>query len=130
MISSTNLYIIPYYDSFSEYYYHIIVLNNKPKGPLQNFVKLMKVNNASSKTNKYNSACDYVIENKILNLNTINRSTIKENICTIDDINEIYDYLINNNYVINNTITQYLTENIKIVSNDKKKLIFSFNYIS
>ena len=121
---------MPYYDSFSEYYYHIIVLNNKPKGPLQNFVKLMKVNNASSKINKYNSGCDYVIENKILNLNTINRSTIKENICTIDDINEIYDYLINNKYVINDTITQYLTENIKIVSNDKKKLIFSFNYIS
>ena len=89
MISTISLYMTPYYDIRNSNYYHIIILNNKPEGPLKKFVKTIHINNTSSKINRANeSYCGYAISTKILSNNS------KLDICTMEDITELYDYLI------------------------------------
>ena len=127
MISTISLYMTPYYDNINEDYHHIIILNNKPEGPLKKFVKQIHINNSSSKIRKSNeSYCGYAISRNILSNNSNN---ISLNICVMEDITEIYDYLINNEYILNSDLTKLLTENTYMVSNNSKRLLFSFTYI-
>ncbi len=115
---SYNLYIEPYYDNDTNYY-HILTLNRQPKGPLTNFTKLMSIKNLSTKmSNSNDNYCTVVIKNSILGNVTHN----KIQICTNDDVTEVIDFLTNNNYIINENITDYLSKY------NSKKLLFNFKY--
>jgi hypothetical protein len=115
---SYNLYIEPYYDNDTSYY-HILTLNRQPKGPLTNFTKLMSIKNLSTKmSNSNDNYCTVVIKNSILG----NVSHNKIQICTNEDVTEVIDFLTNNNYIINENMTDYLS---KYNSN---KLLFNFKY--
>ena len=115
---SYNLFLEPYFDNNISYY-HILTINKEPQGPLGNYIKLMPINNISTKINNANhNYCSFVIKKSILGLNYID----KLNICTIDDITNIIDFLNNNNYIINESITNILS-NI-----NSKKLVFNFKY--
>tara|TARA_B100000767_G_C19649885_1_gene486238 strand:- start:173 stop:547 length:375 start_codon:yes stop_codon:yes gene_type:complete len=115
---SYNLYIEPYYDNDTNYY-HILTLNRQPKGPLTNFTKLMSIKNLSTKMgNSNDNYCTVVIKNSILGNVTHN----KIQICTNDDVTEVIDFLTNNNYIINENITDYLSKY------NSKKLLFNFKY--
>ncbi|AET73240.1 hypothetical protein PGAG_00351 [Phaeocystis globosa virus 12T] len=115
---SYNLYIEPYYDNDTNYY-HILTLNRQPKGPLTNFTKLMSIKNISTKMGNLNdNYCTVVIKNSILGNVTHN----KIQICTNDDVTEVIDFLTNNNYIINEEITDYLSKY------NSKKLLFNFKY--
>ena len=115
---SYNLYIEPYYDNDTNYY-HILTLNRQPKGPLTNFTKLMSIKNLSTKMgNSNDNYCTVVIKNSILA--NIRHNKIK--ICTNDDVTEVIDFLINNNYIINKNITEYLSKY------NSKNLLFNFKY--
>ena len=57
------------------------------------------------------------------------------NICTIEDITNLYDFLINNNYTINNELTNLLNNSnnnyINMNSNNEKiKFYLSFQSIT
>tara|TARA_B110000008_G_C16916103_1_gene542778 strand:- start:811 stop:1185 length:375 start_codon:yes stop_codon:yes gene_type:complete len=115
---SYNLFLEPYYDNTTNYY-HILTLNKQPHGPLSNFIKLMPIKNISTKINKANeNYCAFTIKNNILG----NITHDKLNICTLDDITEIIDFITNNNYIINNDITDILSKN------NSKKLLLNFKY--
>ncbi len=115
---SYNLYIEPYYDNDTNYY-HILTLNRQPKGPLTNFTKLMSIKNLSTKMgNSNDNYCTVVIKNSILG----NVSHNKIQICTNDDVTEVIDFLTNNNYIINENMTDYLSKY------NSKKLLFNFKY--
>ena len=115
---SYNLYIEPYYDNDTSYY-HILTLNRQPKGPLTNFTKLMSIKNLSTKMgNSNDNYCTVVIKNSILGNVTHN----KIQICTNEDVTEVIDFLTNNNYIINENITDYLSKY------NSKKLLFNFKY--
>ena len=115
---SYNLYIEPYYDN-DRNYYHILTLNRQPKGPLTNFTKLMSIKNLSTKMgNSNDNYCTVVIKNSILG----NVSHNKIQICTNEDVTEVIDFLTNNNYIINENITDYLSKY------NSKKLLFNFKY--
>ena len=130
MISTISLYMTTYYDNINGDYHHIIILNKKPEGPLKKFVKQIHINNGSSKIKKANeSYCGYAISRDILSNNSNNSNNIRLNICVMEDITEIYDYLINNEYILNSDLTKLLTENTYMVSNNSKRLLFSFTYI-
>jgi hypothetical protein len=115
---SYNLYIEPYYDN-DRNYYHILTLNREPKGPLRNFTKIIYMKNLSAKTlNMNENYCGVVIKNNILG----NVSDNKIEICTNNDITEVVDFLTNNNYIINDTMTEILSKH------SSKKILFNFRY--
>tara|TARA_B100000900_G_C20505910_1_gene685848 strand:- start:242 stop:616 length:375 start_codon:yes stop_codon:yes gene_type:complete len=115
---SYNLLLEPFYDNNSAYY-HILTINKQPKGPLGNYVKLMPIKNISTKINKANeNYCSFVIKKSILGSNYNDNLQI----CTIDDITNIIDFLSNNNYIINESLTNILN---KI---NLKKLLLNFKY--
>jgi len=115
---SYNLNIEPYYDNNISYY-HILTINKKPQGPLSNYIKLIPIKNISTKINKANeNYCAFVINNRILS----NIRNNKLEICTIDDITDLLDFITNNNYIINNTIGNILSEV------NSKKLVLNFKY--
>ena len=115
---SYNLILEPFYDN-NITYYHILTIDKQPKGPLSNFTKLMPIKNISTKINIANqNYCSFVINNSILGSTKNN----KLQICTIDDMTNIIDFLNNNNYIIEESITNILSN---IIS---KKLVFNFKY--
>lgn len=117
---SYNIFLEPYYDNIQNYY-HILTINKSPQGPLSNYVKLIKINNISRKIDKSNeSYCRHAISNKILERKKNNNLEI----CTIEDITEVLDFLSNNNYIINETISNIVSEinNRKILLNFKYKI--------
>ena len=120
---SFNINIEPYYHN--ENYYHILTLNTIPLGPFNNYIKRMAINNPSTKIKVSNrSYCGYVISDEIL----IEKNR-EINICTIDNITEICDYLINNNYIINERINNiFNNSNSCNLNNNLKKIILVFSY--
>jgi len=110
------------YDSLCKEYYNILTLNKQPEGPLKEYTKLINITMASA-NETYNSRCTVAITNNILT-NHINNSSKYSNLLMLEDLNELTEFLINNTYIIDNSITKiYKNTN----SNDNsKKLIYSF----
>ena len=132
-IESTNIFLEPYFNSYTNNYYHIITLNKIPSGPLNIYIKHIAIKNISTKINKANeNYCSYVISKNLLTRNNQNYINNEIDICTIENITDIYEFLINNNYTINNELTNILRNNncsspqSSIINN--KKLLFSINY--
>jgi len=145
-MNTTNLFLENYYDFHNTSYYQILTLNNIPNGPLKNHIKLISMKNVSTINNANTNYCSYVINKNILinnsNSNSNSNSNItnfinnKFNYCTIEDITQVYDFLINNNYTINNELTNIiksfssanssLENQFTIINN--KKLLLCFNY--
>jgi len=128
------LYNEIYYDPLCKEYFNILTLNKQPEGELKKYVKLVSITSPSTKQNTLISKyCTYAISNNLL-LNMENQNLIigniynnYNNILTIDNINEVTEFLINNNYNIDNSITKiYNNSNIFNNSNHSKKLIYSF----
>ena len=137
-MNTTNLFLENYYDFHNTSYYQILTLNNIPNGPLQSYIKLISIKNVTKINNANTNYCSYVITKNILNStsNITNFINNKFNYCTIEDITQIYDFLLNNNYIINNELTNIiksfssanssLENQFTIINN--KKLLLCFNY--
>ena len=143
-MNTTNLFLENYYDFHNTSYYQILTLNNIPNGPLKSYIKQISIKNVTKINNVNTNYCSYVITKNILNSTTNSKSNSnitnfinnKFNYCTIEDITQIYDFLINNNYTINNELTNIiksfssanssLENQFTIINN--KKLLLCFNY--
>jgi len=69
----------------------------------------------------YNTQCTIAIANTLLNINNISKYS---NLLMLEDLNELTEFLINNTYIIDNSITKiYKNTNS---NNNSKKLIYSF----
>jgi len=110
------------YDSLCKEYYNILTLNKQPEGALKEYTKLVNITMPSA-NETYNSRCTVAITNNILT-NHISNSSKYSNLLMLEDLNELTEFLINNTYIIDNSITKiYKNTN----SNDNsKKLIYSF----
>ena len=133
MIEIITLFITIYYNNIDNNYYKLLSLNKMPNGPLKNYVSTMAVTNPSNKIIKsMENYCILGINNSILNTNYSNTNYNKYiNLCTIEDIAEIYEFLVNNNYIINhelNNILNSINNNQNQNHNHNNKIIFSFNY--
>ena len=133
MIEIITLFSEIYYNSLTHDYIYILTLNKKPKGPLSNYINTINLKNPSSKLKLSNTHyCTYAINSNILNNSSHN------NICTLEDFTNIYEFLLNNNYTINNELTNLLNNlsnntnnnniNLNINSNNNRKILFTFNY--
>jgi hypothetical protein len=110
------------YDSLCKEYYNILTLNKQPQGALKEYTKLINITMPSA-NETYNSRCTFAITNNLLT-NHISNSSKYSNLLMLEDLNELTEFLINNTYIIDSSITKiYNNTN----SNDNsKKLIYSF----
>lgn len=156
MKNTIILFTENYYDFHSSTYYKILSLSNIPEGPLKKYVKMISIKNTSTKiTNSKMNYCSYVINNNIYNdasfkIGSTSTSTPtststsitnfinnKLNLCTIEDLSIIFDFLSNNNYIFNQEYNNIIT-NLNITSHgsnnpiynifENKKHILSFYY--
>jgi hypothetical protein len=148
MKNTINLFTENYYDFHSSSYYKILSLSNMPEGPLKKYVKIISIKNTSTKiTNSKMNYCSYVINKNIYN-DSIDSSILtstsitnfinnKFNLCTIEDLSIIFDFLSNNNYILNQEYNNIVTNlNITSIGSsnpiynifENKKHILSFYY--
>ena len=127
-MTTTNLPITYYYmlyneinyDSLCKEYYNILTLNKQPEGTLKDYTKLINITMPSA-NETYNTQCTIAIANTLLNINNISKYS---NLLMLEDLNELTEFLINNTYIIDNSITKiYKNTNS---NNNSKKLIYSF----
>lgn len=144
MKNTINLFTENYYDFHSSSYYKILSLSNMPEGPLKKYVKIISIKSTSTKiTNSKMNYCSYVINKNIyddessLSTSITNFINNKFNLCTIEDLSIIFDFLSNNNYILNQEYNNIVT-NLNITSLgssnpiynifENKKHILSFYY--
>jgi hypothetical protein len=110
------------YDSLCKEYYNILTLNKQPQGTLKDYTKAINITMPSTNEN-YNKQCTIAIVNNLLNTN--NSSNKYSNLLVLEDLNEFTEFLINNDYIIDNSITK-LYKNNSFTNFNSKKLIYSF----
>jgi hypothetical protein len=105
MIYTYTLTIQPYYEYLHQCYRNILVLNNEPIGPLKSITKKMNPPKLSefnylSHNNEccYKQKCIYAI---------CDIDNPYELMC-LDNIPNLFSYLINNNYIIDTSITKMM----------------------
>jgi len=114
------------YDSLCKEYYNILTLNKQPQGTLKDYTKLINITIPSTNEN-YNKQCTIAIVNNLLNTNNSSNkySNKYSNLLVLEDLNEFTEFLINNDYIIDNSITK-LYKNNSFTNFNSKKLIYSF----
>ena len=119
-----NLYYQTYFNYVDNQYYNIIVANKKSKGPLKDYMIGLSINNVSKKIgNMQDNYCLIVISSNILK----EKRKIKLEYCTVEDIEYIYEFLLNNNYNVDKDFNK-LMKNEYININNNKKFVLSINY--
>ena len=120
------------YDSLCKEYYNILTLNKQPEGTLQNYTKLINITIPST-NQTHNKQCTIAILNTLLNNNHNNHHNNhhNSNLLMLEDLNDFTEFLINNDYIIDNSITKIYKNNSYINSSsnfnlNSKKLIYSF----
>jgi hypothetical protein len=122
------LYNEIYYDSICKEYYNILTLNKQPQGTLKDYTKLINITMPST-NDTYNTRCTIAIVNNFLNNdnhnhNHINNSNKYNNLLMLENLNELTEFLINNDYIIDNSITKLYNNTNS--NHNSKKLIYSF----
>jgi len=114
------------YDSLCKEYYNILTLNKQPEGPLKEHTKTINITMPS--TNQiYNKQCTIAILNTIFNNHRSNNKYSKySNLLVLEDLNDLTEFLINNNYIIDNSITKIYNNTNTNININSKKLIYSF----
>jgi hypothetical protein len=107
-----KIYSTIYLDKFLECYKRIIVIDKMPLGELSKYVKTIHKNKLSPFDE--NSNCDCV--NKCM-LSIMNFENKNEFLC-IDNITELFDFLITNNYTIDTSLSKIITKNNRLNNND------------
>lgn len=120
------LYIQPYYDQNSQQYTNIITINTMPDGPLANYVSNIRFNRLSDFkqfSNNCNPLCIYAIK-------TITGVSCNNfNLLSSEQLNDLINFLIQNNYTINKDLTKIMN-NDRIHLNNGSRLLFYINYTS
>ena len=112
------LYSEIYYEPLYKTYVIILTLNKEPHGELKKHTKHIRLTSPSTKEEVINSAyCTYAISASLSNVSNIS------NVLTLEQLDVFTEFIINNNYIINNTLTQQYKE---VYNNNKKKLIYVF----
>ena len=118
-----------YYNNLDKEYYNIITLNKISKGPLKNYTRTINIKTSSDKINNNNNNnnndfCSLAIDSSIISNNK--KKTL--NICTIDDLDSIYEFLLNNNYTIDNLLNNINMNTCKNIKVNNKNILFYIKY--
>ena len=122
MVEIYNIFTIIYYDNSSETYKPIVCINKMPNGNLKNYI--IRVNNSPLSTfqnNNYNNCNNYCIY-AIKSFNNC------DNFLDPNNIDELYEFLLNNNYTVNYEFTNLINNGKNPNINIKKLIMFiTFN---
>lgn len=114
------------YNSLCKEYYNILTLNKQPEGPLKEHTKTINITIPST-NETYNKQCTIAIENSVLTSNTSNNKYNKHsNLLMLEDLNDLTEFLINNNYTIDNSITKIYKNTNTNTNINSKKLLYIF----
>ena len=103
-----SLESIPYYNSIQQEYTNILTLNKSPDGPLKSITKTVRMNKLSP-FETYNNICPK--PSCVIGIAQINNPS---HLMCIDDLPNLFEFLINNGYTIDNSVTKVLQKsNIK-----------------
>ena len=103
---------IPYYNSISQEYRNILILNNEPIEPLKQITKRITLNKLSPFQSN-NMECKN--RNCVIGITKINN---KNELMCIDDLPELFEFLINNNFTIDENMTKILQKsNVRMYGN-------------
>ena len=120
MTSIIVLYSEIYYEPLCEKYSTLLTLNKEPDGELKKYTKNIRITRPSTNEDTINKTyCSYGISNTLSN-NTTNSSI---NLMTQEQLDEFTQFILNNNYIINDVVTQIYKNNLY---NKNKKVIYAF----
>jgi hypothetical protein len=119
------LYSEIYYEPLYKKYFTILTLNKEPNGELKKYIKHIRVTSPSTKEETLNSAyCIIAISTNLPNNKTNNKTNNNTNNITLEQLDDFTEFIINNNYIINNIITQQYKNVLSI--NNNKRPIYAF----
>ena len=132
------LYIQIYYEPFCKEYIHIITTNRMPTGSLKNYIKMVRPTRKFSDSNyidslrvrntDQNNLCGCLaITDSITHTSQSSYSyqcSNNNNLLTIDNIDMLVSFLIENGYSINKDITKIMNNDSIYVNNGKKVLFY------
>lgn len=110
-----SLSMRPYYDHYTQRYINIMTINSEPIGPLTHIVRRLnpsRLSDVSSRSNDFENGalhCLYAIQYpNDSQSHTTNRYHSKLNLMSVDDISELYSFLIENNYDVDYRFTKLM----------------------
>jgi hypothetical protein len=117
-----------YLDTYEKTYYRILCVNKPPPGPLSNYIVRVKHNRLSpfESFTEPTNCCIYAIKHIPTQCHSYN-CTKHRTYMTIDDIDVLLDFLVNNNYSVNNSFTKVIQKNNRLNKNDDFICYFSYN---
>ena len=123
MVALYSLQSMPYYDSVRQEYGNISTINKVPDGPLKSITKQVRLNKLSPFETR-NNLCPR--PSCVVGITQINNSC--ELMC-IDMLPELFEFLINNGYTIDSSITKILQKsNVNTQANMGGSLICMIQY--
>ena len=114
MTQPINTYCITsetYYDNINICYKNIFIINNMPKGPLSEIVRQLHMPEASAFTSSYKRR---KCVNAIYRINEETHNNCdncdKNNLMNPDDIGSLFNFLLQNNYKIDTSLTNMMNK--------------------
>lgn len=126
MSKTFALFSQPYLDRINQCYKNIVVINNKPAGPIGKFVRRtpfpilspFKQPGPCSPTEKCGLALTSLNDNKCCN-----------ELMTVDEVPDLMTYLMTNGYKVDTSLTKmFNTSDIRFQTNNANKLICFVTY--
>ena len=113
-----NISSLIYYDNFKESYYPILTINKYPSGALSSLIKQIKLDKLSPFTTPNTNYCRQMCLYAIKSINCDNE------LMNPDDIQDLYEFLISNNYTIDYQFTNLINETKNKYINNKKLIMY------
>lgn len=128
---TVSLFSQPYLDTSNQCYKNIVVVNEKPQGPLGHLVRFIKFPKLSEF--KQQSSCIPLKDcgYALMSLYACNDGILKnsDNLMIVDEIPNLISYLVSNGYSVDTSITKMFNQSdIRFDTNTGNKLICFITY--
>tara|TARA_A100001015_G_C14605840_1_gene562237 strand:+ start:149 stop:517 length:369 start_codon:yes stop_codon:yes gene_type:complete len=122
MVDLYTIFTIIYYDNICQTYKPIVCINKIPNGNLKNYVKKITNPKLSPFQTNNEDYCDNSCLIAIISFNNCDQYLNPNN------LNELYEFMLNNNYSINYEFTNLINETKNRNINNKKLIMYiSYN---
>lgn len=117
----------PYYDPLNQKYVNIITVNSRPQGPLQQYVRKIKLHKLSpfEMSDSMQKCCLALELFSNDQEHFLNRRDL--NLMTSDDVPELLSFLLSNGYHMETQITNMLNQSKFSLSNNRN-ILFNVTY--
>ena len=113
-----NISSLIYYDNFKELYYPILTINKYPSGQLSSLVKQIRLEKLSPFTTQNTNYCQSMCLYAIKSINCDNE------LMNPNEIQDLYEFLLINNYTIDYQFTNLINETKNNHINKKKIIMY------